>query len=561
MKNMIRIFIAIVSLNIFAAAFETKSFAADDTKTSASAQVKASASVLSKINAHDVIEIRVLDHPDLRTSVKVANDGSITFPYIGSVYVKGKNIDEVEKEIAKRLSEGYLKYPIVSVSLLQSNDQKVYVYGDTKRIGEIVFDEGLTVVKAISIAGGTDGLYGKVKVRRGKKGEAGYKEVTLDIKSIIEGGAEGYMPLLPDDIIVVDEDKIYIDGEVLRKGKFILRKETTVLKALLEAGGVASEGLYGKILVRRKQEGTPGGYKDFVEGDLINGIIESKEVENAILQPDDVLVVKHNKTYLVQGEVARPGRFILENNTTVLKALIEAGGAGVNGAYGKIKLRRKQEGTPGGYKDFVEGDLNNGIIESKEVENTILQSDDVMVVEHNKTYLVQGEVARPARFILENNTTVLKALIEAGGANVNGIYGKIKLRRKQEGEPGGFKDFAEAQLNEGLIENKEVESTLLQPDDILIIEHNKTFYIYGEVNNKVGEFVLQNNMTVFKAITTAGGVTKWGSESKIKILRPVNNSSGFSIIKVNIKAVIDGDASADIVLQPGDVIVVSGGIF
>jgi polysaccharide export outer membrane protein len=68
-------------------------------------------------------------------------------------------------------------------------------------------------------------------------------------------------------------------------------------------------------------------------------------------------------------------------------------------------------------------------------------------------------------------------------------------------------------------------------------------------------------MTVFKALTIARGFTKWGSENRVKILRLIGNGEGFSTIKVNIDDVLDGDASADILLQPGDTVVVSSGIF
>ncbi len=72
--------------------------------------------------------------------------------------------------------------------------------------------------------------------------------------------------------------------------------------------------------------------------------------------------------------------------------------------------------------------------------------------------------------------------------------------------------------------------------------------------------MLMNNMTVFKAITIAGGFTKWGSGGKVKILRPAQNISGFETIKVEVDDIIDGDATADIKLQPEDTVVVSSGL-
>jgi polysaccharide export outer membrane protein len=68
-------------------------------------------------------------------------------------------------------------------------------------------------------------------------------------------------------------------------------------------------------------------------------------------------------------------------------------------------------------------------------------------------------------------------------------------------------------------------------------------------------------MTVLKALTLVGGFTKWGSSSRVKILRPEKDNTGYETIKVNINDVIDGDATADIILEPGDIVVILKGIF
>jgi len=73
--------------------------------------------------------------------------------------------------------------------------------------------------------------------------------------------------------------------------------------------------------------------------------------------------------------------------------------------------------------------------------------------------------------------------------------------------------------------------------------------------------VLEKDMTVFKALTLTGGFTKWGSSSRVKVIRQTENNTGLATIKIKINDVIDGDAGADINLLPGDIVVVSTGIF
>ncbi len=516
-----------------------------------------------EIGIGDVIQIKVLGHRDLDVMGTVAVDGTIAFPNLGSIYVKDKTILKIKDTITKKLSEGYIQYPVVSVSLIQALSKRIFVHGEVHRIGMITFEKDITIVKAISMAGGIreEGLYGKLKLRR-KQGVAGYKEIIeeeLDNGFIKNEEIENTI-LQPDDILIVERnERFLIQGEVRKHGRFVLEKDMTVLRALLEAGGTSEEGRYGTIKVRRKAEEMSGGYKDIAKSKINNGAIERSEVEDTILQPDDILIVERNDTFLIQGEVARRGRFVLEKDMTVLRALLEAGGTNEEGRYGTIKVRRKAEEVSGGYKNIAESKMNDGVIENTEFEDTILQPDDILIVERNDSFLFQGEVARRGRFLLEKDMTVLRALLEAGGTSKEGRYGTVKIRRRLEGKRSGYEDIAESKINDGTIENSEFEDIVLQHDDILIVNRNESYYIYGEAN-VTGEFVLKDNMTVFKAMTIARGFTKWGSGSRVKILRLTNTGEGFVTIKVNIKKVLNGDATADTLLLPEDVIVVSSGI-
>jgi hypothetical protein len=59
----------------------------------------------------------------------------------------------------------------------------------------------------------------------------------------------------------------------------------------------------------------------------------------------------------------------------------------------------------------------------------------------------------------------------------------------------------------------------------------------------------------------AGGFSKFGSSSGVKVLRPRKDGPGYDARKVNIKAVMDGSTSDDMMLVQGDIVVVSEGAF
>lgn len=516
-----------------------------------------------KVSVNDILDIKVLEHPELNTLAVVAFDGTISFPYIGILNVRGMTVLEIKDDITKKLSEGYIKYPIVSVSLARSGSNYMYVYGEAQGRGQIIYENDMTIIKGLSAAQGItlNGLYGKLIVRRKQKGETGiYKnlvEVNLNNGFIANKEVED-MLLQPGDVLIIESNKTFLtQGEVMNRGRFALEKNMTVERALLQAGGITPDGRYGKIVLKRKKEATVGPYILFAESYIADSFIKEREVSDIILHPDDILIVERNKTFSIQGEAFSRGRIVLEDGMTVINALAIAGGVTPNGLYGKIKLKRKMEGEPEIYKDIAESDLVDGYIDSKQVQNILIQPDDILIIERNKQFYVHGEVGVPGQVVLEKGMTVLRALSLAKGISSKGLYGKVMIRRMNS-ESGEYENI-EINLKE-IIDGNGNADILMQAEDMLIVEPNKTYFIYGELN-RTGQFVLEDDLTVFKAITIAGGFTKWGKENKVQILRQNNNGIGYHIIDVNINNIIKGDTSADIKLEAGDTIVAFKGLF
>jgi len=304
----------------------------------------------------------------------------------------------------------------------------------------------------------------------------------------------------------------------------------------------------------RKKKGR-AGHSVVAESSLDNGVLTNQEIEGFLLQPDDIFKVERSDVFFIQGPVGHAGQYILEYGMTVGRAITLAGGIAEIGLYGKVVIRRTQDDKPG-YRDVIELALDNGVIVNREMEDMPLQKDDIVKVEPSETIFVEGEVANPGQYVLEYGMSVGRAITVAGGISEGGQHGKVKVRRKRT-EGLGYDDM-EIDIK-GIIEGTLTGDMLLQPDDILIVERSKTYIMYGEVN-RIGEYPLENDTTVFKAIIQAGGVGKFGTESGIKILRPAKNGMGLEAIKVNIKKFLDGDVTADVPLEPGDVVIVSSRI-
>ena len=146
-----------------------------------------------RLGPNDSLQIEVFDEPDLLTETTVSGHGTIKFPLLGELRVAGMTVKEVEEELARRLAEGYLKNPKLTVSIKQYRN--FYVSGEARRPGAFPYREGITILKAITLAGGwTD---------RAVKDEAKVLRMVNGHQQMLIVGMEDSVQ--PDDIIIVPE--------------------------------------------------------------------------------------------------------------------------------------------------------------------------------------------------------------------------------------------------------------------------------------------------------------------------------------------------------------------
>ena len=114
-----------------------------------------------------------------------------------------------------------------------------------------------------------------------------------------------------------------------------------MLKALSAAGGIAPDGLYGDIKIRRKQKDTQE-YKEI--NIALNGAVKEDCANGDMsVQAEDIVVVYQNKSFFVCGSVLKPGKFVLEDNMTALKAISLAEGF-TSMVLHRVKILRKVMG-------------------------------------------------------------------------------------------------------------------------------------------------------------------------------------------------------------------------
>lgn len=100
----------------------------------------------------DEIAIQVFDEPDLTMDALVGASGSINYSYLGDVTVAGKTTVQLERFITGLLRDGYLVNPSVNVSIKQY--RPFYIGGEVRQPGSYPYQPGLTLNRAIALAGG-----------------------------------------------------------------------------------------------------------------------------------------------------------------------------------------------------------------------------------------------------------------------------------------------------------------------------------------------------------------------------------------------------------------------
>ncbi len=101
----------------------------------------------------DVLEIRVWRQPEMDMQVKIAPDGTISVPILGSVQAAGRTHPELVAELEAGLSDYYTD-PQVSVNIGEVTNQKVFVLGEVRNPAVLQIENDLSIVEALTRTGG-----------------------------------------------------------------------------------------------------------------------------------------------------------------------------------------------------------------------------------------------------------------------------------------------------------------------------------------------------------------------------------------------------------------------
>jgi polysaccharide biosynthesis/export protein len=155
------------------------------------------------IGPEDVLDISVWKEPDVSRVVPVRPDGRISLPLINDVQAAGLSPQQLAGSVSEKLKK-YLNGPQVTVIVTAINSQRVFVVGEVLRAGAFPMLPGMTVLQALSSAGGftTFADVKKIHVVRLRNGKQ--IEIPFNYRDVLKGdNAEQNIKLEAGDTIVV----------------------------------------------------------------------------------------------------------------------------------------------------------------------------------------------------------------------------------------------------------------------------------------------------------------------------------------------------------------------
>lgn len=159
----------------------------------------------STVGAGDVFTMEVVGEKDLPREYQIASDGSVDLPYLHTVSVAGLEPQEIARLVRKLLIErGILSDPSVVVQVKEYNSRRVTILGQVAKPGTFPYTSGLTLIQALSQAGGLTGIANLDRVNLTRRTDGGSRTVVISIGTIMEGRSAD-IPLQSGDRIFVHE--------------------------------------------------------------------------------------------------------------------------------------------------------------------------------------------------------------------------------------------------------------------------------------------------------------------------------------------------------------------
>ncbi|MDH7480537.1 MAG: SLBB domain-containing protein [Armatimonadota bacterium] len=264
-------------------------------------------------------------------------------------------------------------------------------------------------------------------------------------------------PEVSVELIAVGKKRVFVAGEVQKRGVLMLEPNARLMEALAGAEYLNTADL-SNITIQRKSQ--------IINTDLTLFLSGKDLTPNILLEDGDTIIVPRQNladAVLVLGAVNKAGTTALKPGMTIREAIAAAGGVTPDADTSKITLKHdaSQEAIPIDYERAMAGDPTADL--------TVSAGDTIFVPKLDDAYFViQGGVKNPGRYSLKGRMTIEEATAEAGGLTKDAKIDQIEVVHTS----GGIVRSEKVNLDK--IRKGQSPVVVIQPGDSIIIPTRRT---------------------------------------------------------------------------------------
>ena len=261
------------------------------------------------IGPEDILSLEVFNVPEMKQTVRVDNDGTITVKLLGRVKAAGLTTKQLKEELQTEWGKDELVNPEVSIFVREFHGRPVSVIGAVEKPSLYQLPGPRNLIEVLAMAGGlarrASGGAGRTLyvVRRGGFGtvdpvpgmrQVGADEIEIDLQQLLYYHNQALnIPIQPFDIITVSKAGIvYVTGEVRKPGGFTMedKDNVTILQALAMAEGLGGNAAKRAArIIHQNRDGT------LTETPVDLGKIQDGKAQDVQLAANDVLYVPNSR--------------------------------------------------------------------------------------------------------------------------------------------------------------------------------------------------------------------------------------------------------------------------
>ena len=429
------------------------------------------------VQAGDEVLLTLWGSVDADLRLLVDRSGRIAVPRVGAISVAGVKQSDLTDVIGRRVAQVFKNFQI-STSLGQLRGIRVYIAGFVARPGSITVSSLSTLVNALMRSGGPSaaGSFRNVQLRRGREVVSSFDLYDL----LLKGDRSADRVMQPDDVVYVGPvgAQVAVIGSVNQPAIFELKVGETINDLLQMSGGFAAVADTTRLAIERLDERNTVRITQ----------IELPQGQTTALRNGDVLrafnstsvalpVQRQNKRVRVEGEVVRPGEFVLPPESTIADALRAAGGlTSAAYVYGTEFSRETVRLTQQQNYDRALRDLETEFAKASSTQR-VSTADEAA-----------GQAARAA------GTTRLIERLRAVRPT-----GRVVLQLRPDST-----DLPELALEDG--------------DRLLVPSRPTTVGVFGSVFNG-GSYLYSGNRSIDDYLNLAGGPTRGADQGSVFVIR------------------------------------------